>query len=306
MITLKNEDCLKFLAGLDDKSVDLVVVDPPYFEIVKNDWDNQWNSELEYLGWCDRWTRECARVLKPGGCLYVWGTTKTDTFLRYKLEVLNKLNGFFYQNWIIWWYDWGGRTKKNFARKHEDLIMYSKGKKFLFNADDVRVERTVKDNMALKRKMNLLEKKIKAPLDKFNEKDQKSWETYGFHKLGTKPDYLDKEEHWQTKLDELKEKNTIFQKGKIPIDVWQKNNHTTAKEYAGWHPTQKPIELLKRIILANTNEGDTVLDCFSGSGSTMIACELTNRDFVGCELDEEYYNKSLERKEELVEILKDK
>ena len=69
---------------------------------------------------------------------------------------------------------------------------------------------------------------------------------------------------------------------------------------------QKPIELLKGVIHANTNEGDTVLDCFSGSGSTMIACELTNRNFVGCELDEEYYNKSLERKEELVEILKDK
>ena len=299
MITLKNKDCLKFLSELDDGSVDLVVVDPPYFEIVKNDWDNQWNSEDEYLDWCDKWTKECARVLKPGRCLYVWGTTKTDTFLHYKLNILNKLDNFFYQSWIIWWYDWGGRTKKNFARKHEDLIMYSKGKEFLFNADDVRVERAVKKNMALERKMSLLEKKIESHFDVLNKKDQKAWETYRFNKL---KDHTE----WSDKLETLKEKNTIFQKGKIPIDVWQKNNHTTAKEYAGWHPTQKPIELLKRIILANTNEGDTVLDCFSGSGSTMIACELTNRNFVGCELDEEYYSKSLERREELVKILKDK
>ena len=298
MYLLENQDCLEFLSQLNDKSVELVVVDPPYFEIVKNDWDNQWNSELEYLGWCDKWTRECARVLKPGGCLYVWGTTKTDTFLRYKLEVLNKLDGFFYQNWIIWWYDWGGRTKKNFARKHEDLIMYSKGKKFLFNADDVRVERAVKKNMALERKMSLLEKKIESHFDVLNEKDQKAWETYSLHKL----DYTE----WPDKLETFREKDVEFKKGKIPIDVWQKNNHTTSKEYAGWHPTQKPIELLKRVILANTNEGDTVLDCFSGSGSTMIACDLTNRSFVGCELDEDYYTRSLERREELIKLLKNK
>ena len=88
--------------------------------------------------------------------------------------------------------------------------------------------------------------------------------------------------------------------GKIPTDVWTKNNHTTSKEYCGWHPTQKPISLLKRIILANTNEEEVVLDCFSGSGSTMIACEATNRKFVGCEADEEYYNKSKERKKRLL------
>ena len=83
--------------------------------------------------------------------------------------------------------------------------------------------------------------------------------------------------------------------GKIPTDVWTKNNHTTSKEYAGWHPTQKPIVLLERIIKAHTRPGEVVLDCFSGSGSTMIACKRTDRSFVGCEFDKEYYDKSLER-----------
>ena len=48
----ENKDCLEFLKSLDDESVDLVIVDPPYFEIIKDDWDNQWNSEQEYLDWC--------------------------------------------------------------------------------------------------------------------------------------------------------------------------------------------------------------------------------------------------------------
>ena len=241
---LENKDCLGLLAEIDDNSIDLVVVDPPYFEIVKNDWDNQWKSEQEYLEWCKEWTKECFRVLKPGRCFYVWGTTKTDTFLKYKLEVLNNIDNAYYHNWIIWSYDWGGRTKKTFARKHEDLLMYSKGKDFTFNADDVRIPYKVKTNVRKGATNNPL--------------------------------------------------------GKIPTDVWEKNNHTTSKEYCGWHPTQKPISLLERVIKANTNEGDTVLDVFSGSGSTAIASKRTNRNFIGCELDKEYFTKSLERIEKLI------
>ena len=154
---LKNINAIDFLQSLPDNSIDLAVVDPPYFKIVKNDWDNQWDTEEEYLSWCKSWTEEIERVLKPGRCLYVWGTTKTDTFLRYKLNVLNDTS-LTYQNWIIWHYDWGGRTKKTFARKHEDLLMYSKGKEFLFNADNVRIPYAMKTNVRKGAKNNPLGK----------------------------------------------------------------------------------------------------------------------------------------------------
>ena len=240
---LCNCDCLEFLSTLDNDSVDLVVVDPPYFRIMKDRWDNQWRDENEYLSWCQAWTAEAARVLKPGRCFYVWGTTKTDTFLRYKMEVLNRISDFHYQNWIVWAYDWGGRTKKTFPRKHEDLLMYSKGREFLFNADDVRIP--------YKMQSNVRKGAINNPL------------------------------------------------GKIPTDVWTKNNHTTSREYAGWHPTQKPVALLERIVKANTDPGDTVLDFFSGSGSTAVAALRCGREFVGCEVDSVYHSKSLHRIEEL-------
>lgn len=243
MINLKNIDCMQLLSDISDNSIDLICVDPPYFKIVKNDWDNQWKTEQEYLDWCSQWTKECFRVLKPNRCFYVWGTTKTDTFLKYKLDILNNIEDAHYKNWIIWHYDWGGRTKKTFARKHEDCLMYSKGKEFLFNADDVRIPYVMKTN--------------------------------------------------------VRKGSSNNPKGKIPTDVWQKNNHTTSKEYAGWHPTQKPLILLERIIKANTDPGDIVLDCFSGSGSTMIAAKRTGRKFIGSEISKEYYDKSLERMKEL-------
>tara|TARA_R100000808_G_C2152013_1_gene161277 strand:- start:3501 stop:4241 length:741 start_codon:yes stop_codon:yes gene_type:complete len=242
-LELKHADCLEYLKTLPDESVDLVIVDPPYFEIVKDPWDNQWASEAEYLNWCKKWTEECFRIMKPDTCFYVWGTTKQDTFLRYKLDVLNNIPDAHYQNWIIWSYDWGGRTKKKFPRKHEDILMYSKGKEFSFNADDVRIPYKMARNVRAEAHNNPL--------------------------------------------------------GKVPTDVWEKNNHTASKEYAGWHSTQKPIALLERIIKAHTQPGDVVLDCFSGAGSTMIACKNTNRSFKGCEFESEYVYRSLQRLQEL-------
>lgn len=234
-----HSDCLSFLSKLDDASVDLVLTDPPYFIGFDGGkgWDSQWKSEQEYLDWCLEWTKECQRVLKPNRMLVVFGTLKTDTFLRYKLLV-NDL-GLTGQNEIIWSYNWGGRTKSNFGRKHEYAWCWSKGEKFLFNADDVRIERKLKKNP-------------------------------------------------RTGLP--------FERGTIPTCVWEKNNHTTSKEYVKWHATQKPFMILERIVSAYTNPGETVLDIFSGSGSTAISCDRTNRVFVGCELDAEYHQLSLERR----------
>lgn len=59
------------------------------------------------------------------------------------------------------------------------------------------------------------------------------------------------------------------------------------------HPTQKNLELFKTLIKKHSNEGDLVLDCFLGSGTTAVACNQTKRSFVGCERDEEYYNNSI-------------
>tara|TARA_Y100000310_G_C20621768_1_gene783721 strand:- start:28 stop:1053 length:1026 start_codon:yes stop_codon:yes gene_type:complete len=248
LLALINADCLSYLASLPSDSIDLVVTDPPYYRIIGEKWDKQWETESGYLEWCRQWTQECVRVLKPGGCLYVWGTTKTDTFLRYKLDVLNLLPELIYQNWIIWAYDWGGRTKKKFPRKHEDLLMYSKGPTFKFNDHNIRIPYKMAKNV----------------------------------RAGKEND----------------------SRGKIPTDVWTMNNHTTSKEYCPWHPTQKPIKLLQRIIEAHTDPGDSVLDIFSGSGSTAIASVNTGRQFFGCELDSSYYEKSLLRIQELTGIKK--
>jgi len=238
---IHNVDCIEYLKGLDSDSVDLVLTDPPYFIGFDGGkgWDSQWSDESEYLDWCKKWTDECVRVLKPNRMFIVWGTLKTETFLRYKLETSHDhYCTLTPQNEIIWSYNWGGRAKNNFARKHEYAWCWSKGETFLFNDADVRVERKVKKN------------------------------------LRTGKDY---------------------EQGTIPTCIWEKNNHTTSKDYIGWHPTTKNLEVLERLIRAYTNPGDTVLDCFMGSGSTAIAAMRCDRKYTGAELDAEYYAKLQER-----------
>ena len=72
-----------------------------------------------------------------------------------------------------------------------------------------------------------------------------------------------------------------------------KNNKEDKKKYG--HPTCKPVPLLINHILNSSNEGDVILDCFMGSGSTGEACMRTNRKFIGIELDENYFNTAVNR-----------
>lgn len=76
----------------------------------------------------------------------------------------------------------------------------------------------------------------------------------------------------------------------MPKDILRFNN-----AQSNIHPTQKPVDLLKYLITTYTNEGDIVLDLTMGSCSTGMACKQTKREFVGCELDEDYYNAAIER-----------
>ena len=274
---IENKDCLDYLSNLEDESIDLVLTDPPYFIGFDGGkgWDSQWKNEEEYLAWCKLWTDECVRVLKPNRMLVVWGTLKTDTFLRYKIDILNSYDSMHGQNEIIWGYNWGGRAKTNFARKHEYAWCYSKGKDFLFNDHDIRVERKVKKNMNLEKKL----------MKEYKEKNPDA----------TRQQIL-------THKKESIDPKTLFQKGTIPTCIWEKNNHTTSKDYVGWHPTTKNVDILERIIRAYSNKGDNVLDIFSGSGSTAVASLRCDRKVLGCELDEEYYEKSLTRIEESIGI----
>ena len=75
-------------------------------------------------------------------------------------------------------------------------------------------------------------------------------------------------------------------------------NYPAPSSKARIHPTEKPIELLKRLIEIHSNKGSVVLDCFGGSFSTGLACMELERDFIGIEIDAEIFNSAKKRVEE--------
>ena len=93
----------------------------------------------------------------------------------------------------------------------------------------------------------------------------------------------------------------FFKKGKAKTinnpssKMVHKFNNPTGKKL---HPTEKPVELMEMYVLNSSNEGDLVLDPFMGSGSTALACLKNSRDFIGIEIDSNYYNIAKQRIEE--------
>jgi len=88
--------------------------------------------------------------------------------------------------------------------------------------------------------------------------------------------------------------------------VWAISTPKSIEKKFGKHPTQKPEELLKRIVLASSNKGDLILDPFTGSSTTGIAAYLFGRKFIGIDTEKKYLDLSIKRFEELERNLRNK
>ena len=88
-------DALELLQSLDDKSVDLILTDPPYYKLLKVDWDNQWKTKDDYLNWLEQIIKECQRVLKDNGSLYMFASADMSWYveglIRKYFNVLNHI-----------------------------------------------------------------------------------------------------------------------------------------------------------------------------------------------------------------------
>ena len=123
-------------------------------------------------------------------------------------------------------------------------------------------------------------------------------EVFGIDKMeGFKPFSELKQIDTEYRTDLLKQMNEQYPS---TFNLWEGNKYKSnilkyKKDYNGYHPTQKPILLLEDLIKTFSNENDLVCDLTMGSGSTGVACKNTNRNFIGIEKDENYYNIAVRR-----------
>jgi site-specific DNA-methyltransferase (adenine-specific) len=129
-----NESCLDTFKKIESESLDLIIADPPYFEIC-GDFDFVWKNVEEYIEWCKLWLLESKRTLKKSGSLFLWGAIGFNKGyalprLAYWMEQKNifKIN-----NWITQRNTRGRGIKKGFMQAREELLFCVKSDDFVWN-----------------------------------------------------------------------------------------------------------------------------------------------------------------------------
>ena len=276
-----NADCIPTMQEFEANSIDLVIADPPYWKVIGEKWDYQWRTEEDYVTWSLKWLKEVSRVLRIGGTLYCFGYFRTLALLVPHLEQLGlKLR----QQIII---DKGMRSVSGRATK-QYKIFPNVTESILFIVKDNKkfVKPFLKERQAA---LGLSAKQINEALG-VKSNGGGMWSIYTGKNIC---EQFPTEALWN-KLSEILKfdcpYNTVAQTFNPQLgytDVWSDIDFYTEKHL---HPTQKPLKLIRRLIEASSNAGDTVLDPFSGVGSTQVGCIQLNRRYIGIELDEHYFN----------------
>lgn len=263
-----NCDCIEFMQDMvnQGKKVDCIITDPPYLYL-NHKLDRQFNEEFFF---------ELAG--KITNKLVFFG--RGDSF--YKWNLLAKEQGFQFKEEIIWNKKRNTSPFHKLSRSHETISVRMKDGYIInkvkidtlrkhFNEDDFyclindlkRVFSSVKNSDVIKDYLEKGEKILKISKVK--------------HSITTS----------KYKKDSDRALNTVdkYLKGALLTSIiTEKREHYTME-----HPTQKPIKLLEKLVLLATNENETILDPFMGSCSTGLACLFENRNFIGCEIDKEYF-----------------
>jgi len=251
--------------------VDLIYIDPPYDSgadykrkiklagtAVSNDhmgfeekqYADIWSND-EYLQFMYERLVLSRELLSDTGTIYLHCDWHKCHHLRAILDEVYGPNNF--QNEIIWCYNVGGKGTSRWARKHDTILYYSKGKNWHFDGKAVGIKRDT-----------------------------------GTKSLGGIMGTDENGRPYQDKLVKSSGKyyRYYLDEPKIPEDWWADVNSIQSGSSERYdYPTQKPEELLRRILLASTKEGDLVFDFFMGSGTTQAVATKLGRRFIGADIN---------------------
>lgn len=251
-------DCLERVGGMPDECVDLIYADPPFFsnrhyEVIWSDgaeirsFEDRWKGGIHhYIEWMKDRCCQLHRVLKSDGSLFL----HCDWHAAHYLKVM--LDGVFgysrLVNEIIWCYETGGRATTRYPRKHDTILWYSKGERPRFFYSQV----------ATPRDFSTMHETVLTDADG---------------------------RRYQRNIKGGKEYRYYEDEGVLPNDWWVDISalNPADKRRLGY-PTQKPPELLQRIVNSASERGDLVLDPFCGCGTTIVTAQILKRRWIGIDV----------------------
>lgn len=254
-------DCLNILKGFDAESIDLIYLDPPFFTQKTHalrtrdrkrefSFDDLWSSHTDYAKFIYVRLEQMHRVLSSRGTIFFHCDRNASYIVRALLD--DVFGPEMFRAEIIWAYRRWSNAKNGLLPAHQTIYYYTKSDEFTFNRlyQDYSVSTNV-DQILQRRKRDDAGKTV-------YETDENGQVIPSGGKKG------------------------------VPLrDVWNiPYLNPKAKERIGY-PTQKPLLLLERIIEIASKEGDIVLDPFCGSGTTLVAAALLNRQAIGIDILED-------------------
>lgn len=292
------DDAVKFLPNIKDNSIDLILTDPPYFlDKMDKNWNikkvhNKKNLKVvtslpagmkfdknqgkEFYKWYLKISKECFRVLKPGGFFFSFSSPR----LYHRMASAMDDAGLDIRDCFIWLYTQNQAkamslhhfvNKMKLSKKEKDII-HKKIKDW--KTPQVK---NCHEPIAMAQKppeQTFLENHLKHQVSLINTKTKQGKSEDMF------PSNVMTSEYINSQIDKvfLVGKPSILEKGSF-------NKHKTVK----------PLSLCEYLIRLTTQEKSLVLDPFIGSGTTAVACKNLNRNFIGIESNQEYVNISLSR-----------
>ena len=266
-------DCLDLMSNVKDESVDLIYMDPPFYtQTVQKLYDKQgrqysfddsWATIEDYVEYIRLRFKECRRVLKDTGSIFVHCDRNASHYLKIALDKVFGEGSF--QSEIVWSYKRWSNSKKGLLNNHQIIFFYSKTADFKFNTMYTDYSETTNVDQILQDRVR-------------DENGKSKYKTDG---------------NGVVVMGQAK-------KGVPLSDVWEiPYLNPKAKERVGY-PTQKPIILLEQIIKLVTDEGDLVLDPFAGSSTTLVAAKMLNRNYLGFDISKDAVELTNSRLDELV------
>lgn len=256
---LSHNDVLTFLHSVPDNLSQLIVSSPPY-NIGK---PYEQKVELQqYLDWQHGVLEECVRILKDGGSLCWEVGNYVDSGEVYPLDtffyhLIKDGLGLKLRNRIIWSFEHGLHASRRFSGRYEVILWFTKGNTYVFNLDAVRVPQ-------------------KYPGKRYYKGRNKGKPSA--HPMGKNPGDI-----WNILVEDWERL------------IWDIPNVKSNHPEKTVHPSQFPIELIERLVLALTNPGDIILDPFMGVGSALIAGILHDRRAMGVDKEKAYVDIAYER-----------
>jgi site-specific DNA-methyltransferase (adenine-specific) len=289
-----NEGNAVGMKRIDDSSVDVILTDPPYLYLKNQKLDRPFDEAAFF--------NEVKRVLKKDGFIVMFG--RGTSFYRWN-TILADL-GFVFKEEIVWDKGYCTSPLMNMSRIHETVSIFTKRNGTINKVkipylemkehdiggvitDIKRLKAALKNTKSLDAVLAFLENNRRDTSD--------SWKASNLTII--RIDRCGDEKAVKYGATSSKRTSTDRAANSIQSIIFGLNEKTIIKQsrdhYDSIHPTQKPVRLLERLLALVSKEGDLVLDPFSGSASTAIAAHNTGRNFIGFEIDREFYEAGAKR-----------